>query len=70
MLVKVEGSERVNCAPVDEAIWSAHLGVVVPIPTRRAALGEIARESTVEVAHLELIVSVPELPPIQVVPIA
>ena len=48
------GSERVSCGPVDDAIWRAQAGVVVPIPTLRAELGEIARASTVEVAHLEL----------------
>jgi hypothetical protein len=25
-------SESASCAPVDDAIWSAHCGVVVPIP--------------------------------------
>lgn len=46
-------SERVSCAPVDDAICSAHFGVVVPIPTRSAVEGLIACVSSVEVAHFD-----------------
>ena len=28
----VEGSDKVSCAPVDDATWRAHLGVEVPMP--------------------------------------
>ncbi len=33
-----EPSESASCGPVDDAIWSDHCGVVVPIPMRSAEL--------------------------------
>ena len=53
-------SERASWGPVVEATWSAHCGVVVPMPTRKAPEGEIAAVSTVEVAHFEFGVPPPE----------
>ena len=38
---------------MDEAIWREYLGVDVPIPTLCAPLVYMARESVVEVAHLD-----------------
>jgi hypothetical protein len=60
-----DASLSASCGRVDDDTWSDHAGVEVPIPTPVLfpELRLIERNADVEVAHFELMVSVPPAPP-------
>ena len=68
LLVSDDGSDNANCAPVDDAICSAHAGVVVPIPNPVLSppLTYIESKALVEV---ENILTPDPLPDPQAVPV-
>ena len=48
-------SVKASCGPVDEAAWSTHLGVEVPMPRLLAEAVKMASVSVDEVANLSVL---------------